>query len=234
MAAAGPLTAVDRDWLLTRAEEIHLAGQAVMSDRSNGIGDLGPEAKAWQARGEAEWARLRWLTDAEPGPPDELEGLWRQVIDLFVAEPYEQARCKVRLAEFLRASGRADEAAELLVSARKLAEELSARPLVEEITRLSRGLRAAGRWPEELRRSGTPDPERGSGVSEPTASLTPRERDVLDLVAAGRSNREIARQLFISDKTVSVHVSNILSKLGVRSRTEAAALLRQPTNGASR
>ena len=54
-------------------------------------------------------------------------------------------------------------------------------------------------------------------------SLTEREREVLRLVAAGRSNREIAAELFISPKTASVHVSNILGKLGVASRGEAAA-----------
>ena len=53
--------------------------------------------------------------------------------------------------------------------------------------------------------------------------LTARELDVLRLVAAGRSNREIAGELFISVKTASVHVSNILGKLGVTSRGEAAA-----------
>jgi DNA-binding NarL/FixJ family response regulator len=56
------------------------------------------------------------------------------------------------------------------------------------------------------------------------ASLTSREREVLRLIAAGRSNREIASVLFIAPKTASVHVSNILAKLGVDSRVEAAAV----------
>jgi DNA-binding NarL/FixJ family response regulator len=55
-------------------------------------------------------------------------------------------------------------------------------------------------------------------------ALTAREVEVLALVAQGRSNGEIGRQLFISTKTVSVHVSNILAKLGVRNRAELAAL----------
>jgi RNA polymerase sigma factor (sigma-70 family) len=54
--------------------------------------------------------------------------------------------------------------------------------------------------------------------------LTARERDVLALLVQGRTNRQIANQLYISEKTVSVHVSNILAKLKVRSRAEAAAL----------
>src|SRR5262249_9763959 len=54
--------------------------------------------------------------------------------------------------------------------------------------------------------------------------LTAREIEVLRLVAAGRSNRDIAAELFISTKTASVHVSNILAKLNVTSRTEAAAM----------
>lgn len=53
--------------------------------------------------------------------------------------------------------------------------------------------------------------------------LTPREQEVLRLVAQGRSNRDIATELFISAKTASVHVSNILGKLGVSTRGEAAA-----------
>jgi DNA-binding NarL/FixJ family response regulator len=54
--------------------------------------------------------------------------------------------------------------------------------------------------------------------------LTPRERDVLALVAQGRTNRQIGEELFMAEKTASVHVSRILAKLDVRSRTEAAAV----------
>jgi DNA-binding NarL/FixJ family response regulator len=61
-------------------------------------------------------------------------------------------------------------------------------------------------------------------VATPLAALTAREVDVLRLVAAGRSNKEIGAELFISAKTASVHVSNILAKLGVSGRGEAAAL----------
>ena len=56
--------------------------------------------------------------------------------------------------------------------------------------------------------------------------MTDRELEVLRLVAAGRTNRDIAADLFISAKTASVHVSNILAKLGAANRTEATALAR--------
>ena len=69
--------------------------------------------------------------------------------------------------------------------------------------------------PGEAADTQIPEPER--------LGLTARELEVLRLVAAGRSNREIASELFISVKTASVHVSNILAKLGVTSRGEAAA-----------
>jgi len=54
--------------------------------------------------------------------------------------------------------------------------------------------------------------------------LTPRERQVLELVAGGRTNREIGQALYMAEKTASVHVSRILAKLDVRTRTEAAAV----------
>jgi DNA-binding NarL/FixJ family response regulator len=73
-----------------------------------------------------------------------------------------------------------------------------------------------------------PTPGRGRDGGRPTPAaqlgLTPREAEVLALVAAGRSNRQIAQALFISPKTVGVHVSNLLAKLGAADRVEAAAI----------
>ncbi len=95
-----------------------------------------------------------------------------------------------------------------------------------------RRLRAAGLEPFAARvaaRGRIPLPRGEEGVAartpgdDPGAMLTPREREVLRLVAQGRSNGQVADALFISVKTASVHVSNILAKLGVPSRTAAAA-----------
>ncbi len=93
------------------------------------------------------------------------------------------------------------------------------------------------RWPSgwgphlllaELRALGARSgPAHRAGVSRYDEPLTPREDEVLALVADGRSNGEIARHLFISTKTVSVHVSNVMAKLGAASRTEAVAVARR-------
>ena len=69
----------------------------------------------------------------------------------------------------------------------------------------------------------TPSPASPAGAR----TLTPREAEILALVAEGRTNGEIGKQLYISTKTVSVHVSNILGKLDATSRTEAAAIARR-------
>jgi DNA-binding NarL/FixJ family response regulator len=61
--------------------------------------------------------------------------------------------------------------------------------------------------------------------------LTPRERQVLELVARGATNREIGAQLFMAEKTASVHVSRILGKLDVHSRTQAASVAPSPRHG---
>jgi DNA-binding NarL/FixJ family response regulator len=119
-----------------------------------------------------------------------------------VHQPYDTARALLAAAREAAEADR-EAAADRLRRAAPLAESLGARPLIEAIADLSRRIGATG----------------GTG----TLGLTDREYEVLRLVAAGRSNREIADELFISPKTASVHVSNILAKLGAGSRTEAAA-----------
>ena len=73
--------------------------------------------------------------------------------------------------------------------------------------------------------------DRSTGPSGSATSgafdLTPRELEVLELVASGQSNREIGEALFIAEKTAGVHVSNVLGKLGVARRTEAVAVARE-------
>jgi DNA-binding CsgD family transcriptional regulator len=186
---------------------------------------IGPEARAWAVRLEAEWARLRWLADVQAPPAAELRALWRQSVELFAGEPFEQARSQARLAAVLRATGATADVAEATALASEvdaIARRLGADALVAEVRPVLSG------------RHGRPGGVGGASASRPAvaaptgiASLTDRERSVIELLVEGLSNRQIARQLYISDKTVSVHVSNILAKLGVGSRTEAAAVARR-------
>ena len=86
--------------------------------------------------------------------------------------------------------------------------------------------RRSSRWPGGPGSTSSPAPPPGPAPRRPPIpfGLTKREREVLALVAQGRTNRQIADELFISENTAGVHVSNILGKLGVASRTEAAAV----------
>ena len=105
-----------------------------------------------------------------------------------------------------------------LRQAHEIAAALGAGPLLSEIEALARRSRIRPGAPiEELE----PGPAAMPAAAE--LGLTSRELDVLGLLAEGRSNRQIAEALFISVKTAGVHVSSILSKLGVASRGEAAA-----------
>jgi DNA-binding NarL/FixJ family response regulator len=142
---------------------------------------------------------------------------------------YESARTRWRLAEALAESGSRDEAASELIAARDVATSLGARPLLAAIEDLARRARLTlGGDPVHHAASATPAyPAPDNSESSRIASLTEREREVLDLLAEGRSNREIATALFIAPKTASVHVSNILGKLRASSRTEAAAIARR-------
>ena len=109
-------------------------------------------------------------------------------------------------------------AASALRRALETAERLGAEPLARRRSRRS----PAGRGCRSRPTRGAGDAE----ADEPTAALglTAREREVLALVALGRTNRQIAEELFISENTAGVHVSNILGKLGVTGRGEAAAI----------
>jgi DNA-binding CsgD family transcriptional regulator len=172
-------------------------------------GEMGPEGQAWLLRLEAEWARLRWLCDLEAPPAAELIGAWQRCVEAFgFGADFEVARSRARLAAVLRGAGRTVEATEQAQAAFAVAQRAGAQGLLAELRAL--GLNSA----------------RIRAADEP-AALTEREREVLELIAEGRTNRQIASQLFISDKTVSVHVSNMMAKLGARTRTEAASIARQ-------
>jgi DNA-binding CsgD family transcriptional regulator len=121
----------------------------------------------------------------------------------------------VREAEAAAAVGSADRAASSLRRAHSIASELGAVPLLAEIDGVSRRTRISVEDPTRV----TLDESTTDGLG-----LTPREAEVLALLAIGRTNRQIGDELFVSDKTASVHVSNILRKLGVNSRVDAAAV----------
>ncbi len=131
-----------------------------------------------------------------------------------LGRPAPAAYAGFRAAEaMLGAGGDRHEAAAALRGAHSTSARLGAEPLRHEIEQLARHAR--------IDLGGTT-----ADVAAPTDTigLTEREREVIPLVAAGRSNQQIADALFITRKTASVHVSNILGKLGVANRVEAAAM----------
>ena len=171
---------------------------------------LGSEGRGWLARAEAEYRRASGHNAPEA---------WDAVLSAFGPQyAYETARGQWRLAEALIEAGRAEEAVPIWRAAAATATQLGAAPLSAALEALARRARldpgpaAAGRAPAD------------SGSAYLTESLTDRERDVLRLLSRGQSNRQIGAELFISPKTASVHVSNILAKLAVTNRTEAAAI----------
>jgi len=206
--AASRLTAEERAHRDRDARQLYEDGRRVYDFHREAGVRFGPEAVAWSQRLEAEWLRWRWLSQIEPPTEEDLLGGWREAERLFAAygHVFELARVRTRLASVLRAAGDTAGAREAGDQAREAAHALGAQPMLDE-------LRALGST--AVRLAAGPD------------VLTPREREIIALVAEGRSNGEIGKQLFISTKTVSVHVSNILGKLGAASRTEAAAVARR-------
>jgi DNA-binding CsgD family transcriptional regulator/tetratricopeptide (TPR) repeat protein len=158
----------------------------------------------WLAVLDAEVARVHGEDD-----PD----VWRRAREAMSSRVQtEQALyCGVRLVDALARSADLDAANAELLETRRRTVEVGAAMLAEELHTVARRHRLK-----------VP----GAVVARGVGGLTARESEVLALVAQGRTNREIGETLFISEKTASVHVSNILAKLGVTNRGEAAALAR--------
>ncbi len=176
----------------------------------------GPVESAWSAVGAAELSRARGRSDAK---------LWRAAAREWEAmsRPFQQAFAMWRGVEAQIDAGDRAAAAETAQVALTVAQRLGAGWLVEELTALAQRARldvevAVG----EPAKSGSNGA--GDAPDEDPFGLTSRERQVLALLAEGATNRQIGAALFMAEKTASVHVSRILSKLGVRSRTQAAAV----------
>ena len=186
----------------------------------------GPVERAWTAAGAADLARARGRSDAKLCMKAAHE--WEAI-----SRPFQRAVSLWRATEAYIEAGDRTAASQTAERALEDSRRLGARWLGEELTALAQRARldlgdAGGTGAvSEAGRSGaagdgaaSPD----SGAGEDPFGLTARERQVLALVAEGATNRQIGAALYMAEKTASVHVSRILSKLGVQSRTQAAAV----------
>jgi DNA-binding CsgD family transcriptional regulator len=175
-------------------------------------------SRGYQALVTAELARAAGQEEAQL-----LTGAWSAAVDAWqaAAEPYPLAYTWLRRAEAAVAAGDRQAAGTSVREAYALARRVGAASIADEAAALARRTRLSLDEPDAaVSGTVTAPPE------DPLArfGLTEREQEILVLLAAGRSNPQIAESLFISPKTASVHVSNILAKLGVDSRVEAAAV----------
>ncbi|WP_318011411.1 helix-turn-helix transcriptional regulator [Actinotalea sp. M2MS4P-6] len=200
IAAADRLTGADSALTVRHGDRLlERARTTAERGRPRG-GRLGPEGRAWLARAEAEHSRLSGRDDPE---------VWRAATEAFgYGYRYEEARSRFRWAGALVAAGDRVAATAQLRAAADAAEQMGAAPLLGACRDLARRARL------DLPGAGRPAVD----------VLTDREAEVLALVAEGLSNRQIGERLFISAKTVSVHVSNLIAKLGVGGRTEAVTV----------
>jgi DNA-binding NarL/FixJ family response regulator len=176
-------------------------------------------------QGQAEMARARGRGGAKE---------WHRAAAAWdeLKRPYSAAIARWRAAEALAAADDRAGAAEAAAAALATAEDLGSEWLIREVrtlgerARLDLALSAAG---VAAAMNGDGDGD-GDGASASAAAdqdpfgLTPRERQVLALLAEGATNRQIGAALYMAEKTASVHVSRILAKLGVQGRTQAAAV----------
>jgi DNA-binding CsgD family transcriptional regulator len=180
---------------------------------SGALDDLAPAADddvdidlvAHHRTARNELARMRGTATAED---------WADAVRLWQAavRPREEAYCLLREAECHADGKRRAKATAAASSARALADRLGAGPIVAEVDSLL----------ARTRLSVAPAPR--APVEDRPYGLTEREFEVLALLGTGATNREIARKLFISDRTVGVHVSRVLHKLQVTNRAQAAAV----------
>ncbi|GAA4802557.1 LuxR family transcriptional regulator [Actinomycetospora chlora] len=157
---------------------------------------------------------------------------WGQVAEMWSAllNPYPAAYALLRRAEALLATGtRRGEAARALRAAAETATEMGAGPFLAEIAALAHRARLdVAHAGDAVVVAAPATPAAAAATRAPElSSLTSREHEVLAVLADGLSNREIAHRLYISERTVAVHVSRVLAKTGTRSRTQAAALLQR-------
>jgi DNA-binding CsgD family transcriptional regulator len=188
--------------------DIRESAQRLLADARATVAEAhdASDAYAWLALAEAEHTRII------AGEPER----WRAAVAAWDAldRPYLAAYCRRRLAEALVAAGTPAEATVFAREAHRVASWLGARPLQRDVEQLAQRARIdlVGLQP-------APAQARGAALG-----LTAREGEVLQLLARGYTNRQIAAELVISVKTASVHVSHILDKLDVSSRREAAAI----------
>jgi ATP/maltotriose-dependent transcriptional regulator MalT len=215
--------------LADQLDEARATGRRVDTDKmrllaANHVDDAERLAAAPVARGGTCSPRVRALVSMAVAERSRLHqsdpALWREATDRWavVGEPYPTAYCHWREAEALLAgrAGRA-RATECLQQAWRISLDLGTVPLTERIEGLARRARIAP--PDAVDHPTVDASTVGSDLG-----LTPREVEVLGLLAAGRTDREISESLFISKKTASVHVSNLLRKLDVANRVEAGRI----------
>ena len=176
---------------------------------SDGVAIL-PEAAAWLIVAQAHHARAHGNPDAD---------LWTDAAERFdaLAVPYPAAVAHYHEAvAWLRSRSGRQRAATAAHTALAIAERLGATPLADQVRLLAQRAR--------LDLSDPPAPAAAEADPLRALGISAREAEVLRLLALGRTNRQIANELYISEKTASVHVSHLLRKLGVANRIEASAI----------
>jgi DNA-binding CsgD family transcriptional regulator len=203
-----------RDTRDSDAEQVALKRAEAHLDRLRLTGESGgPVERAELTGGEAEHSRA--IGDDDPALWAAAAETWAQL-----ERPYRRVYASWRRAEALVRADDRSAAATVASEALRSARELGSEWLAAELESLAARARLRMLGPAEPAVA-TAD---GQHVDEEPFGLTPRERQVLALVARGATNREIGLELHMAEKTASVHVSRILAKLDVRSRTEAAAV----------